>query len=58
MKINKLPIVAFCLVGICAFAQNQQLEEKLMSLKQNQAANKTKAGAVHVDGDRNHQNQG
>jgi hypothetical protein len=42
MKINKLTIVAFCLVGICAFAQSQQLEEKLMALKQNQAANKQK----------------
>jgi hypothetical protein len=42
MKISKLAIVAFCLVGICAFAQNQQLEEKLMALKQNQANNKQK----------------
>ena len=42
MKINKLTIVAFCLVGMCAFAQNQQLEEKLMALKQNQANNKQK----------------
>src|SRR6516162_10677882 len=42
MKINKLTIVAFCLVGICAFAQNQQLEEKLTALKQNQANNKQK----------------
>jgi len=42
MKINKLTMIAFCLVGVCAFAQNQQLEEKLMALKQNQAANKQK----------------
>jgi hypothetical protein len=37
-----LTIVAFCLVGVCAFAQNQQLEEKLTALKQNQANNKQK----------------
>ena len=42
MKINKLTMIAFCLVSVCAFAQNQQLEEKLMALKQNQAANKQK----------------
>ena len=42
MNINKLTILAFCLLGVCAFAQSQQLEEKLMALKQNQAANKQK----------------
>jgi hypothetical protein len=42
MKINKLTVIAFCLLGVCAFAQNQQLEEKLMALKQNQANNKQK----------------
>jgi len=42
MKICKLAIVACCLVGVSAFAQNQQLEEKLMALKQNQANNKQK----------------
>lgn len=42
MKINKLLIVAFCLFEVCAFAQSPQLEEKLMALKQNQAANKQK----------------
>ena len=42
MHINKLTILAFCLLGVCAFAQSQQLEEKLMALKQNQAANKQK----------------
>jgi hypothetical protein len=42
MKINKLTVIAFCLLGFCAFAQNQQLEEKLMALKQNQANNKQK----------------
>ena len=42
MKINKLIVIAFCLLGVCAFAQNQQLEEKLMALKQNQANNKQK----------------
>src|SRR5215469_5542425 len=42
MKINKLTIVSFCLVGVCSFAQNPQLEEKLMAFKQNQAANKQK----------------
>ena len=36
MNINKLTILAFCLLGVCAFAQSQQLEEKLMALKQNQ----------------------
>jgi hypothetical protein len=29
-------------LGVCAFAQNPQLEEKLMALKQNQANNKQK----------------
>jgi DNA-binding SARP family transcriptional activator len=28
--------------AVCAFAQNQQLEERLMAFKQNQAANKEK----------------
>jgi hypothetical protein len=42
MKISKLTIAAFCLAGVCPFAQNQQLEEKLMALKQNQANNKQK----------------
>ena len=42
MNLNKLTILAFCLLGVCAFAQSQQLEEKLMALKQNQAANKQK----------------
>jgi hypothetical protein len=42
MKIKRLTTIAFCLLGVCAFAQNQQLEEKLMALKQNQAANKQK----------------
>ena len=42
MRIHKLTIFAFCLLGVCAFAQNQQLEEKLMTLKQNQANNKQK----------------
>jgi hypothetical protein len=40
MKINKLTIIAFCFLGLCAFAQNPQLEETLMALKQNQANNK------------------
>jgi hypothetical protein len=42
MKIYKLKVIAFCLLGVCAFAQNPQLEEKLMALKQNQANNKQK----------------
>ena len=42
MKIKKLTVIAFGLVGVCAFAQNQQLEERLMAFKQNQAANKQK----------------
>ena len=42
MNLNKLTILAFCLLGVCAFAQSQQLEEKLMALKQNQAVNKQK----------------
>src|SRR5215472_2793397 len=42
MKTNKLTVVAFCLAGTFAFAQNPQLEEKLMAFKQNQAANKQK----------------
>ena len=42
MKIKKLTIIAFCLLGACAFAQNQQLEERLMAFKQNQANNKQK----------------
>ena len=42
MNLNKLTILAFCVLGVCAFAQSQQLEEKLMALKQNQAANKQK----------------
>jgi len=42
MKIKKLTVIAFCLLGVCAFAQNPQLEEKLMALKQNEAANKQK----------------
>jgi len=42
MKINKLIVIAFCLLGVCAFAQNQQIEEKLMAFKQNQANNKQK----------------
>ena len=42
MKIKKLTIIAFCLWGVCAFAQNPQLEEKLMAFKQNQANNKQK----------------
>ena len=42
MKIKKLTILASCLVGVCAFAQNQQLEERLMAFKQNQATNKQK----------------
>ena len=42
MKIKKLTIIAFCLLGACAFAQNAQLEEKLMAFKQNQANNKQK----------------
>jgi hypothetical protein len=40
MKINKLTVIAFCLLDVCAFAQNQQLEEKLMALKPNQVNNK------------------
>ena len=37
------PAVALIvLIGVAAFAQNPQLEEKLMALKQNQAANKQK----------------
>ena len=44
VKLNQ--IVAFSslilLSGTIAMAQNQQLEEKLMALKQNQAANKQK----------------
>ena len=42
MKIKKLTVIAFCLVGVSAFAQSQQLEERLMAFKQNQAANKQK----------------
>ena len=42
MKIYKLKVIAFCLLGVLAFAQNPQLEEKLMALKQNQANNKQK----------------
>ncbi|HEX8797258.1 MAG TPA: hypothetical protein VF772_01535 [Terriglobales bacterium] len=42
MKIKKLTIIAFCLASVCAFAQNPQLEEKLMAFKQNQANNKQK----------------
>lgn len=48
MKINKLLTVGFWLLGVCAFAQNQQLEEKLMALKQNQAANKHKLAQIMV----------
>src|SRR5215469_5386170 len=40
MKIHMLKVIAFCLLGVCGFAQNPQLEEKLMALKQNQAKNK------------------
>ena len=42
MKIKKLTIIAFCVVGVFAFAQNPQLEEKLMAFNQNQANNKQK----------------
>src|SRR5215469_12251948 len=42
MKIKRLTAITFCLLGVCSFAQNPQLEERLMAFKQNQAANKQK----------------
>ena len=41
-----------------AFAQNPQLEEKVMALIQKQEINKQKLAQVHLAGDGNNQHQG
>ncbi len=58
MRIRSLAIAVLALAAVVAVAQNPQVEQKLMAIKQNMAKNKQQAGAVHLDGNRNYQPEG